>query len=124
MLAIAVPVAFQQLITASLNMVDVLMVGQLGESSIAAAVLNRQGEAVAAVNISTLRFALQKDPLTRKLIQATVDCAARIDYRDLVPYMRLEEGFVETLETLANQIAHSAGTVFQRPEQPNRGRDG
>ena len=35
MLAIAVPVAFQQLITAGLNMIDVLMVGQLGESSVA-----------------------------------------------------------------------------------------
>jgi len=42
MLAIAVPVAFQQLITASLNMVDVLMVGQLGESSIAAIGLANQ----------------------------------------------------------------------------------
>jgi Na+-driven multidrug efflux pump len=30
MLALALPVAFQQLITASLNMIDVLMVGQLG----------------------------------------------------------------------------------------------
>jgi Na+-driven multidrug efflux pump len=42
MLAIAVPVAFQQLISASLNMVDVLMVGQLGESSIAAIGLANQ----------------------------------------------------------------------------------
>jgi putative MATE family efflux protein len=42
MLAIAVPVAFQQLISASLNMVDVLMVGQLGESSIAALGLANQ----------------------------------------------------------------------------------
>ena len=36
MLAIAVPVAFQQLITAGLNMIDVLMVGQLGETAVAA----------------------------------------------------------------------------------------
>src|SRR5215213_6820895 len=42
MLAIAVPVAFQQLITASLNMIDVLMVGQLGESSVAALGLANQ----------------------------------------------------------------------------------
>ncbi|MBM3125646.1 MAG: hypothetical protein FJZ87_11355 [Chloroflexi bacterium] len=33
---IALPIAFQQLINASLNMIDVIMVGQLGESSIAA----------------------------------------------------------------------------------------
>ena len=42
MLALAVPVAFQQLITASLNMVDVLMVGQLGETSVAALGLANQ----------------------------------------------------------------------------------
>jgi putative MATE family efflux protein len=42
MLAIAVPVAFQQLITASLNMIDVLMVGQLGETSVAALGLANQ----------------------------------------------------------------------------------
>ncbi|MFZ5878293.1 MAG: MATE family efflux transporter [Chloroflexota bacterium] len=42
MLSIAVPVAFQQLISASLNMVDVLMVGQLGETSIAALGLANQ----------------------------------------------------------------------------------
>src|SRR5512139_1268268 len=42
MMAIAVPVAFQQLISASLNMVDVLMVGQLGETSIAAIGLANQ----------------------------------------------------------------------------------
>jgi putative MATE family efflux protein len=42
MLAIAVPVAFQQLISASLNMVDVLMVGRLGEGSIAAIGLANQ----------------------------------------------------------------------------------
>jgi putative MATE family efflux protein len=35
MLSLAIPVAFQQFITAGLNMVDVLMVGQLGEASIA-----------------------------------------------------------------------------------------
>jgi len=35
MLTIAVPVAFQQLITAGLNMIDVLMVGQLGETAVA-----------------------------------------------------------------------------------------
>ncbi|HSM71223.1 MAG TPA: MATE family efflux transporter, partial [Anaerolineales bacterium] len=42
MLAIAVPVAFQQLITAGLNMIDVLMVGQLGETSVAALGLANQ----------------------------------------------------------------------------------
>lgn len=42
MLAIAVPVALQQLITASLNMMDVLMVGQLGETSVAALGLANQ----------------------------------------------------------------------------------
>src|SRR6266511_2359611 len=41
-LAIAVPVAFQQLITAGLNMIDVLMVGQLGESFVAALGLANQ----------------------------------------------------------------------------------
>lgn len=42
MLAIALPVAFQQLISASLNMIDVLMVGRLGETSIAAVGLANQ----------------------------------------------------------------------------------
>ena len=42
MLAIALPVSFQQLISASLNMIDVLMVGRLGESSIAAVGLANQ----------------------------------------------------------------------------------
>ncbi|MGE5376436.1 MAG: MATE family efflux transporter [Bacteroidota bacterium] len=42
MLALAIPVAFQQLITASLSMIDVLMVGQLGESSVAALGLANQ----------------------------------------------------------------------------------
>src|SRR5215210_1534193 len=42
MLALAVPVAFQQLITAGLNMTDVLMVGQLGETSVAALGLANQ----------------------------------------------------------------------------------
>lgn len=42
MLALAVPVAFQQLITAGLNMIDVLMVGQLGEASVAALGLANQ----------------------------------------------------------------------------------
>lgn len=42
MLGIAIPVAFQQFITAALNMVDVLMVGQLGEASIAALGLANQ----------------------------------------------------------------------------------
>ncbi len=41
-LALAIPVAFQQLITASLNMIDVLMVGQLGETSVAALGLANQ----------------------------------------------------------------------------------
>jgi len=42
MLALAVPVAFQQLITAGLNMMDVLMVGQLGETAVAALGLANQ----------------------------------------------------------------------------------
>ena len=42
MLALALPVAFQQLITASLNMIDVLMVGQLGETAVAALGLANQ----------------------------------------------------------------------------------
>ncbi|HKY53062.1 MAG TPA: MATE family efflux transporter [Anaerolineales bacterium] len=42
MLAIAIPVAFQQLITAGLNMIDVLMVGQLGETAVAALGLANQ----------------------------------------------------------------------------------
>ncbi len=42
MLVLALPVAFQQLITASLNMIDVLMVSQLGETSVAALGLANQ----------------------------------------------------------------------------------
>ncbi len=42
MLSLAIPVAFQQFISAGLNMVDVLMVGQLGETSIAALGLANQ----------------------------------------------------------------------------------
>ena len=42
MLTIALPVAFQQLITAGLNMIDVLMVGQLGETAVAALGLANQ----------------------------------------------------------------------------------
>ena len=42
MLALAAPIAFQQLITAGLNMIDVLMVGQLGVSSVAALGLANQ----------------------------------------------------------------------------------
>ena len=42
LLALAIPVAFQQLITAGLNMIDVLMVGQLGEASVAALGLANQ----------------------------------------------------------------------------------
>src|SRR5512141_1643181 len=42
MLALAIPVAFQQLISAFLNMIDVLMVGQLGEASVAAVGLANQ----------------------------------------------------------------------------------
>lgn len=41
-LTIALPISFQQLINASLNMLDVLMVGQLGEASIAALGLSNQ----------------------------------------------------------------------------------
>lgn len=42
MLAIAIPISFQQLVNASLNMIDVIMVGQLGEASIAALGLSNQ----------------------------------------------------------------------------------
>ncbi len=42
MLTIAIPISFQQLVNASLNMLDVLMVGQLGETSIAALGLANQ----------------------------------------------------------------------------------
>ncbi|MCM2359080.1 MAG: HAD family hydrolase [Geobacteraceae bacterium] len=36
--------------------------------------------------------------------EAALGCAARIDYRDLVPFMRLEEGFVATLESLKPRL--------------------
>lgn len=39
---IAIPISFQQLINASMNMVDVIMVGQLGETAIAALGLSNQ----------------------------------------------------------------------------------
>jgi putative MATE family efflux protein len=42
MMVIAIPISFQQLINASLNMIDVIMVGQLGEASIAALGLSNQ----------------------------------------------------------------------------------
>jgi putative MATE family efflux protein len=42
LLIIAIPISFQQLINASLNMIDVIMVGQLGETSIAALGLSNQ----------------------------------------------------------------------------------
>lgn len=42
MLLIALPISFQQLINASLNMIDVIMVGHLGETSIAALGLSNQ----------------------------------------------------------------------------------
>ena len=42
MLTIALPISFQQLINASLNMIDVIMVGQLGEASFAALGLSNQ----------------------------------------------------------------------------------
>jgi putative MATE family efflux protein len=42
MLTIALPISLQQLINASLNMIDVVMVGQLGETSIAATGLANQ----------------------------------------------------------------------------------
>ena len=42
MLGLAVPVAVQQFLVAGLNMVDVVMVGQLGEASIAALGLANQ----------------------------------------------------------------------------------
>lgn len=42
LLVIALPISFQQLINASLNMIDVIMVGQLGETAIAALGLSNQ----------------------------------------------------------------------------------
>jgi len=42
LLVIAVPISFQQLLSASLNMIDVIMVGQLGETAIAALGLSNQ----------------------------------------------------------------------------------
>lgn len=42
LLTIAIPISFQQLIYASLNMIDVFMVGQLGETAIAALGLSNQ----------------------------------------------------------------------------------
>lgn len=42
MLTIAVPIALQNLITSSLNMVDTLMISDLGKSSIAAVGLANQ----------------------------------------------------------------------------------
>lgn len=42
MLKIAIPISLQQLINASLNLIDVLMVGQLGEASIAGIGLSNQ----------------------------------------------------------------------------------
>lgn len=42
LLLIALPISFQQLINASINMIDVIMVGQLGESAIAAMGLSNQ----------------------------------------------------------------------------------
>jgi putative MATE family efflux protein len=42
LLIIAIPLSFQQLINASLNMIDVIMVGQLGEAAIAAMGLSNQ----------------------------------------------------------------------------------
>ncbi len=42
LLPIAIPISFQQLINASLNMIDVIMVGQLGETAIAALGLSNQ----------------------------------------------------------------------------------
>ena len=42
MFQIALPIAFQQFINASLNMIDVIMVGRLGEASIAALGLSNQ----------------------------------------------------------------------------------
>ena len=42
LLTIAIPISFQQLINASLNMIDVIMVGQLGETAIAALGLSNQ----------------------------------------------------------------------------------
>ena len=42
MLTIAIPISFQQLVNASLNMIDVIMVGQLGEATIAALGLANQ----------------------------------------------------------------------------------
>lgn len=36
--------------------------------------------------------------------ETAIGCAARIDYRDLVPFMRMEEGFIDTLEALKSRV--------------------
>lgn len=36
--------------------------------------------------------------------EAALSCAGQIDYRELVPLMRLEEGFIDTLEALKLQV--------------------
>src|SRR6266545_4639003 len=36
--------------------------------------------------------------------EKAVACAGRIDYRDLVPFMRIEEGFVDTLDALKPRL--------------------
>lgn len=49
-----------------------------GESSIAAPVLDRHGVAVAAINVSTLRYDLKQHSRTKQLIQATTAGAQQI----------------------------------------------
>lgn len=50
----------------------------MGQSSIAAPIRDRRGIAVAAVNVSTLRYDLKKHSLTDKLTRETVACARQI----------------------------------------------
>ena len=51
-------------------------------------------------NRDVLSFFFPNEPERSKAL----DLAAAIDYRDLVPLMRIEGGFVETLEALQSQV--------------------
>ena len=67
--------------------------------------LDRQDEATMRVlhtyaNRDVLSFFFPNEPERSKAL----DLAAAIDYRDLVPLMRIEGGFVETLEALQSQV--------------------
>ena len=67
--------------------------------------LDRRDEATMRVlhtyaNRDVLSFFFPNEPERSKAL----DLAAAIDYRDLVPLMRIEGGFVETLEALQSQV--------------------